>query len=678
MMKNHLPIWLSTAFLAAGLAPAAAQNQAFANLGACKAGAFSTEEDFMMKFKPFDGNQLVSDGDILSPDGEVCVRNRDLLHDRFDVDDDLGLDGLDILSIDRRLIAFSTELDSPHGNFGAGDLLFTNGAVVPNAALVEAFGTRLNLGLDEVKFVGKTDAILKFAEQARAVPRDAWQGGRLPELLKSLDLDLWFSVEGTLRQQNRLILDGDILSAMGVVIATNQNLLSPGAPAGLPSDGVDFGIDAFAMAREHLGNAEDFSDLFISTELLHNGERRFTDGDVLEQGGGIIAENSALIAAFGPRADFLGLDALWFPFGEVSADPRITTTCDLSVGEFNGGITLPGGSGTGLHESAIAEAGALVPVLERPCGLSVPIDGSLPPGASGVERFRVVYREASEPVPALPGDAATPAIATSWTLNRGKWKFVPFIGFQWVCEKPATLATDAQGWMDASDFLDAKNGTGAWVGCPHELRLAVWNTGSLPAGTADGQPVPGLSDREDAYAVWLEWQTTAAVMVREPVEHHIQLDNTLPVIAPYPDGLQLRMGDGLTVIPACGEAPARVAELQVWGQFSDRFYSAFDLVLKGGTPPASKAYGPHDFYDPDDGTVLVKNTGPQGTNPAGTPQRLRDITLTDLGASAVKCCYYLEIQVYDRSIRHTFDGTFVNDFTGGNHSEAFMTFSADP
>jgi hypothetical protein len=34
--------------------------------------------------------------------------------------------------------------------------------------------------------------------------------------------------------------------------------------------------------------------------------------------------------------------------------------------------------------------------------------------------------------------------------------------------------------------------------------------------------------------------------------------------------------------------------------------------------------------------------------------------------------------VYDRSIRHTFDGTFVNSFTGGNWSYAFMTFAAEP
>jgi len=74
----------------------------------------------------------------------------------------------------------------------------------------------------------------------------------------------------------------------------------------------------------------------------------------------------------------------------------------------------------------------------------------------------------------------------------------------------------------------------------------------------------------------------------------------------------------------------------------------------------------------------MKNTDDTGTMPDATTVRLRDISLLDLGASAVKCCYLLEMYVYDRSIRHTFDGTFVNSFTGGNWSYAFMTFAASP
>ena len=52
--------------------------------------------------------------------------------------------------------------------------------------------------------------------------------------------------------------------------------------------------------------------------------------------------------------------------------------------------------------------------------------------------------------------------------------------------------------------------------------------------------------------------------------------------------------------------------------------------------------------------------------------------MTDLGASFNKCCYLLEMYAYDRAIRHSFNGTFVNNFTGTDYSYAFMTFSAQP
>ena len=100
---------------------------------------------------------------------------------------------------------------------------------------------------------------------------------------------------------------------------------------------------------------------------------------------------------------------------------------------------------------------------------------------------------------------------------------------RWVCEQPAILSTDGNGWMNSQEYLDAKNGTGSYIGCPHELRLAVWNTLGLPAGTPTGDPIPAVRDREDHYVVWLEWEDAALAMHREPVDHHVQLDNTLPI-----------------------------------------------------------------------------------------------------------------------------------------------------
>lgn len=674
---KHAPLAVAVA-LVAGLAvvPAQAQDSPFKNLSACRDGAFSVEEDFVMRRgEPFDGDPYISDGDLLSPSGQVCARNSELLR-RFDVKEDLGLDGVDILDLGAGLIAFTTSLDSPHGQFTAGDLLITNGAVIPNLALVHVFGIRNDVGLDEVKFIGAPDRIRRFAELAANTPPDGWAGDRLQATLKELQLDIWFSIEGTRWNRQRPILDGDLLSAMGAVVATNRDLLTPGAPAGLPGDGVDFGLDAFATARQAVGVSRGISAVLFSTELLYRGKSSFTDGDVLRQGGIVAATNDLLIAAFNPAAKFLGLDALWFPF-QIPGEPRITTLCDRSVGEFDGGIVPVGGPGRGLHLSPLASPPALVPVRERPCGRFVPIDGSLPVPPTGINRFRVVYREHTEPVPST-GDAATPAIDTTWQLTKGVWKFVPLVGWQWVCEQPATLATAAGGWMNAQEYIDAKNGIGSYIGCPHpELRLAVWHSSALPAGTPLGEPIPGVRDREDHYVVWLEWEDSGGTMHREPVDHHLQLDNTLPTVAAFPDGLQLRLADG-TKILACDESPAGNADLQVWAQFADRFYDRFLLVLRGGDPPATKVYGPHRFHDPDDGTPPLKNTDATGTTPDLSTVHLRDIAMTDLGPSFTDCCYYLEMRMWDRSIRHGFNGTYVSDISNSVWSDAFMTFSAAP
>ena len=671
-----LPLAIAAYLLAS---PASAQNGAFRNLSACKDGAFSTVEDFAMtRGEAFDGNRYISDGDLLSFHGQVCVRNADLMLP-FGIKEDLGLDAVDILSFEPGLIAFSTKLDSTNGMFTAGDLLITNGVIIPNSALMLPFGIRHDVGLDELKFVGKIEDILRFVDAARGVKREAWGDGILQKMLKEFSIDIWFSIEGTKWDPRRPILDGDLLSASGNVVATNRELLSPGAPAGLQVDGVDFGLDAFAVARDVKHRRGEPLDIFFSTRILYRGKPGFTDGDVLRQGGGVVITNEALVTPFHPAANFLGLDALWMPTLSPPLDPHITTMCDLTVGEFNGGIAPIGGSGTGLHESALSSPPELTDKLERPCGAYVPVDGTLPVPPSTVNRFRVVYREFTEPVPGVIGDPTTPAIQTKWNLTKGKWKWIQFVGFQWVCELPAILSTDANGWMDASDYVDAKNGIGSYIGCPHpELRLAVWNTQALPPGTPAGDQIPGVRDREDHYVVWLEWEDSGVVKHRETVEHHVQLDNTLPVIAAYPNGLQLRLMDGTTVVPACGEAPAGASQFQVWAQFSDKYYYNFSLGLKGGQPPASVAYGPQYFYNPTDGTLGIKNTDSAGTVPHATTVHVRDISMTDLGTSFSKCCYLLEMYVSDRAIRHSFDGTFVNDFAGPDYSYAFITFSAQP
>ena len=69
-------LWLPAASAAV---PTAQEPDAGPPVSACAKGAFSTEEDFIARdVKPFDGNLYISDGDMLSFDGQVCMRNANL------------------------------------------------------------------------------------------------------------------------------------------------------------------------------------------------------------------------------------------------------------------------------------------------------------------------------------------------------------------------------------------------------------------------------------------------------------------------------------------------------------------------------------------------------------------------------------------------------------------------
>jgi hypothetical protein len=637
----------------------------------CEAGAYSTEEDFMTENTPEGGLTYISDGDLLSFSGQVCARNVDLVQ-RFDVSVDLGLDAVHIVDFGEfgePLIAFSTELNSPHGNFTAGDVLFTNGAVIPNFALMQAFQVNYDVGLDGLELLGEAGRIVEFANE---IPRDreAWRDINLPEILRRFEIELWFSIEGTVNFGEReFILDGDILSPDGSIIARNGDLLPVGVPAGIPDRGVDFGADAIAVVTNpETGERE----ILFSTELLFNRrELGFTDGDVLRQGDGIVFTNAALINAFKPRADFLGLDALWLP-GQIELQPVITTMCEKDVNNFNGGLVAAGDSGsyTGLWR---ANYSTMPPGDDprRPCGRAIPIDGPREPLQS-MTRFRVAYRPAGSPVPAV---GTAPAIQTRWYLPVGHWEFIFPIGIQWVCPEvdtsnPATyqiLETDVNGWMDASDFLDAESGL--LTGCtPPELRLAVWDSANIPAADPTFDP-------DGHYIIWLEWDDGS--LQRESVDHHLQLDNTAPVIPPYPGGLQVRLMDGETIVPACGEI-VNASEFQVWAEFFDEHYWFFTTALYGGDPPGSLSFS-STYFAPDDGTPGIKNTNETGTTPTGQLVHLHDIDMTALNESFDECCYLLMMYVYDAAILHSFDGTFINAYSEPHRSgPAFITFSVTP
>ncbi len=647
----------------------------------CATSAFSTEEDFMARdVKIFDGNQHVSDGDVLSPTGQVCMRNANLTAAWFvgAVAPDLGLDALDILDTDRPIVAFSTEVDHPAGAFTAGDLLFTPGWVIPNIALVKPFNITWDIGLDGVQFIGKMTDILRFVNTLPNHPREQFiqNPGLLQSLLKEFSIDIWFTVEGTAAIGTKSqVLDGDLLSAAtGTIIFPQSALLPADVPAGLPQRGVDFGLDAIATPRDR---DLALKALWFSTEILYDGKTSFTDGDVLNLGDGIARTNWDLIKAFNPSASFLGLDALAIGVPEVTKDPNIQKLCgdQRFVSEFDGGLVPIGGSGTGLYQGVFT-----ADPRGQPCGLYVPVDGYVPP-AAGVTKFRVAYRPNGAAAPGTVDDPATPGIRTRWRLAVPR-PFPPFGCFippeGSVLEQ--LLETDSRGWMDANNWFKAYDGT--LTGCVnHNLRLAVWDTNNSQ-GLGWNPPDPN-----GHYVLWLEWQDGGGLH-REPVEHHLQLDNTLPVIAPYPNGLQVYVNNpdgsrGAQVV-ACGDEKTGAKEFQIWGQFADKYYSGFRLRVVGGGPPTAIAYFPtyptlHQWWDATDGPPGLKNTDDTGTRPDVTTVQLRNINLaTALGSAFTRCCYLLDLWVYDASIRHAFDRVVATDVSGDYYSYQPITFGAGP
>jgi hypothetical protein len=211
----------------------------------CQELAFSTEEDF------FAADTVISDGDLLGVlEGEptvcgICARNADLVGS-FDVDADLGLDAADVIvtEVEPWPVAFSTELDSPNNGpsyiqFTAGDLLVTNGTVIPNQALTAKWGVPHDIGLDAVHFVGEPGQIVEFLGVASTFTRDEWL--RDPELLPGMlvnhVLDIWYSTEGTWSAEEGGFLDGDLLSVLSGMVMSNDVLLPPSVPAGIPIRG---------------------------------------------------------------------------------------------------------------------------------------------------------------------------------------------------------------------------------------------------------------------------------------------------------------------------------------------------------------------------------------------------------------------------------------------------------
>lgn len=270
---------------------------------------------------------------------------------------------------------------------------------------------------------------------------------------------------------NPAFLDGDLLSARtGTIVARNSDILPINVPAGIPTRGVDFGLDAVSSSR--FVNRQN---IHFSTEILYEDGISFTDGDVIEYGtGAIVHTNWDLVDCFEPKAKFLGLDALFVWLEPVQDDqPHITDIGLISTGDINGGAVAVGGPGTGL---------ATLSGYQRPFGSWVPIHGSIP---SSIYEFRVVYRPVGTSRPITPTDAIGIPVVPGEMWQPDLWDGT-------ACGNIKVLhASDAYGWFDAADYLLLKGHI-----CSANLALTVWESDDL--ANPDGH-----------YVIWLQWRETS-------------------------------------------------------------------------------------------------------------------------------------------------------------------------
>ena len=615
-------------------------------LANCKELAFSTEEDFVTGWDepPPDGNPIISDGDLLgvissatgAPTCAICARNADLLAQTFDVTFDLGLDAADVIDIDGYLVAFSTELDSPHNagtaiQFTAGDLLVTTlGIIIPNQALTYKWSVGYDIGLDAVQFVGSRDAILQFLREAESFARDAYL--ETPDLLVGMlaqyGIDIWFSTEGTLGPVDKpVFLDGDLLSARdGTIKASNSVLLPPGVPAGIVDRGVDFGLDAVANDR----SSEVDRRIHFSTEILF--KETFTDGDMLQFGNGVVATNYDLIQCFLPEAKELGLDALSLGVQELPPEcvSRITDIAGVDVGDIDPttGLAYPG------------TVGAIdAPV---PFGGWIDIGGTI---CEDVQDFRILYRQAGSGNPWTP----IPVLDTPTT----DWKVKVDAFFPWGpdCLGKMDWYSDGLGWFDGVDYRHlTEAGLG---GCNPGLALTVWESAAVPLG---------LGGPEALHEIVLATLTMGGTVVSDTVRL-VQLDNTAPET-------HLKKEAGV-----CNTVTSM--PLMIEGRMDDAHFHSYQLRITGdgyGIYP----YPVVEYYDIlDPGAANLDATG---TLSWPNNVQLHEVDLNDLHTPAIACGYSVLLTAWDRTLvcNFKFPTNQAYHCPGCRHTGDAWTFNYEP
>ncbi len=550
---------LAAALVFSATPPAHAQG---INLAECEGLWFSTSEDFLSQGPRLPGGPVVSDGDLLSYQVGVgtrlCARNADLMR-VFDINEyDHGLDALEQIEINEKavFIAFSTEIDSVNGagQFTAGDLLFGNGSVVPNNALLAKFNLprSLNLGLDAVHIEGgpteKRELMAKLS--STSVDELRQNPGILIEILEGTNTDILFSTEGTPPSvQKPQFLDGDLLSAKNGMIVRSNNDLLPSLPSGLPQEGVDYGLDAYTPGFDQIEQRP--VELFSIEIQARDGT--FSDGDALTVGPGIWLRNKDLIGSLEPRDSDMGLDALAeaqtivggcrfyitrISEIELSRIRQSNPTTDPFAGMFDVGVTDGSGNADG----------------DRPFGGYLRVEGTVPnwncPEYTTHE-FRVeVLQEGG-----LTPEPVRHPLSDGWVRDEAPCGFVsdPYGSTDYS-------ATDT-GWFRLTDYWRP-----AVDSCASDLSLAIWNSRPLDSTTAQIRLVlreTGMPGTEIASG-WVR----------------VRLDNKAPddpVIALHD------LGDGVPFGNQCEIAGGGDdTVIDVHGEVFDAHFDRLTLIWTGG------------------------------------------------------------------------------------------------
>lgn len=662
---------LLTAFAAAALTVWAGGQTAEAQNAPrqCDGLLFSTSEDFtMQRGEGPDGNPIVSDGDLLAFNPAtglttICLRNAELLRP-YDIQGvDLGLDAVAAIGPKRDIIAFSTELDSIHGQFTAGDLLFRSsiaaidGMIIPNAALLAQtrMRGRYDIGLDAVSFTGEREAMAEALRAIADLGRDRLQKEPrlLAEILTKFQVDILFSTEGTSPTQTKPdFIDGDLLSAATGAIFRSNSALLPALPAGIPARGADFGLDAYTLGQDpETGGVEEL----ISTEIIGRGRMPFTDGDALLPGPVLQYKNIQLLKSLTPPTEDLGLDALHLDLDRIAcAAPIITDISEVPVGFIN-------------FATGLANSGG---ITDRPFGNYIRIQGALPDEISCPDFANFEYRVELDDGYGFPAlsDPNTLAVPANWSRK--------------VDANPNPLILDCPigppndiydpkpgGWFDVADYR-------RWDECSYgdNESLAVWNSSAFASNLNPGDPPVMVRFR----IVMREIGAPAATYIGPPVQ--IRLDNTnydLPVAKNMPLTGDISMtlaaaaGSGLTVNDCAVEGDPGSVVLDLLGRARDSHFWRYTLRWTGGNAVGWHGISPTvDSVFDNDGSdrAKISLTGTQPPNDTNVLLSSFDLSAAHQAATSgselpIECGYTIEMRAWDRTIVGGFSAA-ANNFHG--------------